>query len=86
VQSYHLCLLAEACKNTGRLDDALSALREALAAADEHEIRAFEAEIYRLKGELLLKQNDSNTAEVHPAGRRLWPLWIPAHLGDRAHG
>jgi predicted ATPase len=64
VRPYHLCLLAEAYQNTDRFDDALSVLREALAAADEHEIRAFEAEIDRLKGEVLLKQNDSNTAEA----------------------
>ena len=30
-----LCLLAEACMETGRLDDGLSALTEAMAAADE---------------------------------------------------
>jgi hypothetical protein len=29
---YFLCLLAEACRETGRLDDGLSALRQALAA------------------------------------------------------
>ena len=49
---------------TGRLDDGLSALTEALAAADEHEIRQYEAEAYRLKGELLLKQDNSNAAEA----------------------
>jgi predicted ATPase len=46
---YHLCLLSDACKETGRLDDGLSALREALAAADEFENRAYEAETRRLK-------------------------------------
>jgi predicted ATPase len=62
---YHLCLLAEACLQTGRrLDDGLSALREAMAAADEHENRFYEPEMHRLKGELLLKQNDSNAAEA----------------------
>jgi predicted ATPase len=61
---YFLTLLAEACMDTGRLDDGLSALREALAAADEHDNRAFEAEMHRLKGELLLRQHDSHTAEA----------------------
>jgi predicted ATPase len=61
---YFLTLLAEAYMETGRLDDALSALTEALAAADEHEDRPHEAEIHRLKGELLLKQNSSNAAEA----------------------
>jgi predicted ATPase len=70
LRPYHLCLLAEACKNTGRFDDALSALREALAAADEDEDRHHEAEIHRLKGELLLRQNDSNAAEAQSCYER----------------
>jgi predicted ATPase len=59
-----LCLLAEACLEAGRLDDGLSALTEALAVADEHEIRHCEAELHRLKGELLLKQDPSNAPEA----------------------
>jgi predicted ATPase len=59
---YFLCLLAEACLEAGRLDDGLSALTEALAAADEHEIRHYEAEMHRLKGELMLR-DDSNAVE-----------------------
>ena len=55
---------------TGRLDDGLSALTEALAAADEHEDRLYEAEIHRLKGELLLKQDDSNAAEAQSCFQR----------------
>src|SRR5438876_319226 len=58
----YLCLLAKACIEMGRLDDGLSALTEVLAAADEHENRVHEAEAYRLKGELLVRQNDSNLA------------------------
>ena len=48
----------------GRLDDGLRASAEALAAADEHEYRINEPEIYRLKGELMLRQDDFNTAEA----------------------
>jgi predicted ATPase len=61
---YFLCLLGEAYMETGRLDDGLGALTEALAAADEKEIRNYEAEIHRLKGELLLRQDESDTAEA----------------------
>ena len=61
---HFLCSLAEACMEAGRLDDALSALTEALAAADQREERQAEAEIYRLKGELLLRRDESNNAEV----------------------
>jgi predicted ATPase len=57
-------LLAEAYREASRLDDGLNALTEALAAADDNEIRFCEAEIHRLKGELLLRQNDSNATEA----------------------
>jgi predicted ATPase len=71
-RSHFLSLLAEACLGTGRLDDGLSASMEALAIADEHEIRFYEAETHRLRGELLLKQNDSysNTAEAQSCYER----------------
>ena len=53
---YNLSLLAQACMKTDRLDDGLSALTEALAAADENENRECESERHRLKGELLLRR------------------------------
>jgi predicted ATPase len=64
LRPYHLCLLAEACIEIGRLDDGLRALMEALAAADQHENRESGAEIHRLKGALLLKQNTANAREA----------------------
>jgi predicted ATPase len=67
---YWLSLLAEACGETGRLDDGLNALTEALAAADAHEDRHYEAEIHRLKGELLLNQDDSNIAKAQTCFER----------------
>ena len=70
LRPHALCLLAEACREAGRLDDGLSALTEALAAADEHEIRHYEAETHRLKGELLLKQDHSNAAEAQSCFQR----------------
>jgi class 3 adenylate cyclase/predicted ATPase len=70
MRPYFLCLLAEACMKTGRFDDGLSALTEALVAADEHENRAFEAEAHRLKGELLLRQDDSKAAEAQSCFER----------------
>ena len=70
VRPYYLCLLAEAYMETGRLDDGLNVLTEALAAADEHENRHYEAEIHRLRGELLLKQDDSNAAEARSCFER----------------
>jgi predicted ATPase len=67
---HFLCFLAEACRETGRLDDGLHALTEAIDAAEEQENRHYEAEMHRLKGELLLKQDDSNAAEAQGCFRR----------------
>jgi predicted ATPase len=67
---YGLILLAEACGETGRLDEGLSALTEALAIAEEHGNRQYEAEMHRLKGELLLKQDDSNAVEARSCFER----------------
>lgn len=58
------CLLATACVEVERFDNGLRALAEALAAADEHENRLFEAEAHRLKGELLLKQGEMELNEA----------------------
>src|SRR5207249_232143 len=43
---YFLCLLAEPYMETGRLDDGLGALTEALAVADKHGDRHNQAEIH----------------------------------------
>ena len=48
-------MLAEAYGNQGHPKKGLSLLDEALGVVDETEIRKEEAELHRLKGELLLK-------------------------------
>lgn len=65
-----LCVLAQVCMETGRLDDGLSAMTEALAAADQHGNRCYEAETHRLQGELLLRQKDFNAAEAQSCFQR----------------
>jgi predicted ATPase/DNA-binding winged helix-turn-helix (wHTH) protein len=70
LRPYFLCLLAESGRETDRLDDGLNALTEALAAADEHDLRFYEAETHRLKGELLWKRDDSNAAEARSCFER----------------
>ncbi len=67
---YFLCLLAEVCTQTGRIDEGLSALTEAVAAADERENRWYEAEMHRLKGQLLLRRDDSTVAEAQSCFQR----------------
>jgi predicted ATPase len=62
--------LAEAYVETGRLDDGFSALAEAQAVADKNEEREHEAEIHRLKGELLLRRDKSDATEAQGCFQR----------------
>ena len=56
--------LAEAYCAGGRLDEALDTLNNALGVAEERENLWLEAEIYRLKGEFLLRRSDSDSDEA----------------------
>ena len=62
-RSSYLALLAEAYGHAGQADEGLAALTQALTAVNDHRICFNEAELYRLKGALLLKR-----AEADPAG------------------
>jgi predicted ATPase len=52
----YLARLAEACGNSGQAEEGLRLLVEALGHVDHTGERYYEAEVYRLKGELLLRQ------------------------------
>jgi predicted ATPase len=55
LRTYYLALLAEACGNGGQVDEGLCVLAEAIATVDEGGERHWAAELYRLKGQLLLQ-------------------------------
>ena len=61
---YLLTLVAEAYGRGRRYDEGLAMLEEALALTDQYEERYWEAEIHRLKGELLLAWSAENQMEV----------------------
>jgi predicted ATPase len=63
-RSWDLCLLAETCRASGKLDDGLTALSEALSLVEEQENRLYEAEIRRRRGELLLLADQAASAEA----------------------
>jgi DNA-binding winged helix-turn-helix (wHTH) protein/predicted ATPase len=52
----HIALLADACGRAGRPEAGLEALDEAFATAAETGERSYEAELHRLKGELLAQR------------------------------
>jgi adenylate cyclase len=55
--SYFLALLAEAYGKAGQAAEGLATLAEALTVVDKSGERFYEAELYRLRGELLLQSN-----------------------------
>jgi predicted ATPase len=61
---YYLALLAEACGRTGQVAEGLTLLAEALAQAHKAGESWMEAELHRLKGELLLSLSADHHAEA----------------------
>jgi predicted ATPase len=66
---YHTTL-ADVCRQADRFDDGIAAVTEAQAVADQNEERAYEPEIHRVRGELLLRQDHSNAAEAQRCFQR----------------
>jgi class 3 adenylate cyclase/predicted ATPase len=62
--SYHNALLAEACEIAGEIEEALSLLDNALQIAERIGERWFAAELYRRKGQVMLRQGDAEAAEA----------------------
>jgi predicted ATPase len=56
IRPYNLALLAEAYGGAGQTEEGLRVLAEALVIVDKTGERFYEAELYRLKGELTLQQ------------------------------
>ena len=74
--------LAEAEARAGDPDRAVAVLDEALATADHLGYRAFEAELHRARGEILLKRDPANPAPAEEAF--LTAIAIAKHQGARS--
>jgi class 3 adenylate cyclase/predicted ATPase len=61
---YFSALLADVCEHLGHTEDGLQALAEAHTLVEQQEERWWEAEIYRLRGVLLLRQPGTPQAEA----------------------
>jgi tetratricopeptide (TPR) repeat protein len=62
-QTYMLALLAEAYGKVGQVEEGLAAVAEALEFVDRTGERYYEAELYRLRGELTLAQSSVQRLE-----------------------
>jgi predicted ATPase/class 3 adenylate cyclase len=69
-----LALLAEASLKAGDVEGGLSAVEEALGLVEKNLDRFYEAELHRLKGELLLAQSDPEPASAEGCFRRALEL------------
>ena len=67
---YYLALLAEASAWAGEIEQGLTALAEAAAAVEETGERRWEAEIYRLIGELTVARRGGDKTEAEACFRR----------------
>ena len=56
---YYAALLAEAYRKAGQTVEGLNVVTEALARAHQSGARHYDAELYRIKGELLLAASRS---------------------------
>jgi len=79
---YFLGLLAEAHGKEGNTDDGLSTVAEALSVAERRRERWCEAELLRLKGELLLKASRDRVAEAEECFRQAHS--VAHHQGARS--
>jgi predicted ATPase len=61
---YYLALLAEASAQMGQTTEGLEAVTEALATVAQSAVRWWEAELYRLRGELLLRHSVASPEEA----------------------
>lgn len=63
-QSCYLALLTEVCGKLGQAEEGLTALAEGLALANKTGGRFWEAELWRLKGELTIKAAGSRAQKA----------------------
>jgi adenylate cyclase len=76
--------LAQAEARTGDIGRALATLDEGLAASGRTSHHAFDAELYRARGEVLLERHPSNPAPAEEAFQA--PIAIAEHQGMRSFG
>jgi predicted ATPase len=86
---HHTALLARACEIAGQIEEAMTQLNDGLQIAERTGERWLEAELYRHKGQLLLRQRHSEASEglyrkalsiAQEQEAKLWELRAAASL------
>ena len=76
MRPHHLALLAEGYGGAGQVEEGLAAIAEALRLVDKNDERLYEAEVYRIQGELVLQsgvRRPSSAVTNSPGLRVLTP-------------
>lgn len=69
-QTYYATLVAQACLKGGQTEEAHSVLTKALKRVRDTGVRYYEAELHRIKGELLLRRSASSRKEAETCFHR----------------
>jgi class 3 adenylate cyclase/predicted ATPase len=85
---HYTALLADACEIAGQIEEAVTRLDDALQIVERTGERSLEAELYRHKGQLLLRQGHPTAEELYrkalsiaeEQGAKLWELRAAASL------
>jgi predicted ATPase len=64
LRPHQLAVFAETCQHQARLDEALTAVGDALVLVDKTDERWWEAELHRLRGDLLWRRPSADAIEV----------------------
>jgi class 3 adenylate cyclase/predicted ATPase len=92
--SFHIALLAQACEIAGQVEEALALSDDALQTAERIGERWFAAELYRHKGDLLLRRGEPEAAEqfyrkaltiAEEQEAKLWELRAAVSLARLGH-
>jgi len=69
-RSHWFGLMAEACGKTGQIEEGLRTISEALSEIDGNGVRYYEAELHRVRGELLLRLDPTDERRAEDSFRR----------------
>jgi len=92
---FHLALLARACEIAGKIEECLTLLEDAFQIVAKTGTRWLEAELYRHKGHMLLRQGHPEVAEelyrkalsvAEEQGAKLWELRAAVSLARLRRG
>jgi DNA-binding winged helix-turn-helix (wHTH) protein/predicted ATPase len=83
-RTYFLALLAEALERMGRVGDALETIEEAIALAERTSEGLFEAELHRLRGQLLCRLGQAREARKRAQEEFEWAREIARRQAARS--